>query len=142
MAYSEVLARNIRGARSRQGIGQKSLATRMRVLGYTAWFTQTVGKAERGERRITAEEILGLAACMGTTVQRLMTPLWEDRWVELPSGESLRVGAVVALVTGEQPPLHGGVAQDIQWHGDTLVRTVIPPHEGEAAFSRDTPEVD
>ncbi len=137
--YSDVLARNIRAARSRTDLGQEAVAERMRDIGFSAWIRQTVGSTERGRRRPTAEEILGLAICLETTAQRLMTPLWEDKWVELPSGESLLVGAVVSFVTGEQLG-HDSTALDVQWHGNALVRTIIPPHEGEAAFSRDTPE--
>jgi transcriptional regulator with XRE-family HTH domain len=135
--YSDVLAQNIRAARSRTGLGQDAVAERMQNLGFSAWIRQTVSSTERGRRRPTAEEMLGLALCLGTTVQRLMTPLWEDKWVELPSGEALRVGVVVSLVTGENPAYDSG---DVQWYKNSLVRTVIPQHEGEAAFSRDTPE--
>jgi hypothetical protein len=136
--YSDVLARNIRAARSRTDLGQEAVAERMQNLGFSAWIRQTVGSTERGRRRPTGEEILGLAICLETTAQRLMTPLSEDKWVELPSGESLRVGAVVSFVTGQQ--LGDVNTRDVQWYGNVLARAIVPPHEGEAAFSRDTPE--
>ena len=45
---------------------------------------------ENGKRRVTAEEVVGLALALGTTVSRLMTdvPPAEDgsRYVELPAG--------------------------------------------------------
>ena len=78
--YREILARNIRAARSRIDIGQEDVAARMRALGHDAWIRQTVGATERGRRRPTAEEVLGLAYPLKTTVDRLMTPLWEDEW--------------------------------------------------------------
>ena len=137
--YSEVLAQNIRAARSRTDLGQEAVAERMQNLGFSAWIRQTVGSTERGRRRPTGEEILGLAICLETTVQRLMTPLSEDKWVELPSGESLSVGAVVSFVTGEHLA-HGSSPRDVQWYKNSLVRAIIPPHEGEAAFSAETPE--
>ena len=37
----------------------------MRALGYKEWLYQTVGKVERGRRRVTAEEIRGLAWSRG-----------------------------------------------------------------------------
>lgn len=129
--YSDVLAQNIRAARSRTDLGQEAVAERMRHLGFTAWIRQTVGSTERGRRRPTAEEMLGLAICLETSVQRLMTPLWEDKWVELPSGEALRVGAVVSLVTGEQ---RGDLnTRDLQWYKNALVLAIArPPEAGEA----------
>jgi 8-oxo-dGTP diphosphatase len=125
--YAEVLARNIRAARSRIDLGQDAVAARMRNLGFSAWLRQTVGSTERGRRRPTAEEILGLAFALETTVPRLMAPLWEDKWVELPSGMSVRVGAVVDRVGGITA--HDSVPNDISWHENTPVRTIIPPHE-------------
>jgi len=129
--YVDVLVRNIRAARSRLGLDQADVVARMRALGYETWYRQTMGKVERAERRVSAEEILGLAAALETTVARLMTPLWEDKWIELPSGESLRVGAVVTLVTGELAA-DDSIPQDIHWYENKPVRTIIPPHEGEA----------
>lgn len=128
--YADVLARNVRAARSRADLGQEALAERMRALGYEAWIRQTVGSTERGRRRPTGEEILGLAICLETTAQRLMTPLSEDRWVELPSGESLRVGAVVSFVTGQQ--LGTDVTtRDAQWYGNALALAIARPPEGD-----------
>ena len=137
--YSDVLAQNIRAARSRTDLGQEAVAERMQNLGFSAWIRQTVSSTERGRRRPTGEEILGLAICLETTAQRLMTPLWEDKWVALPSGEALTVGAVVSFVTGERLA-HDSTAGSVQWYGNSLARAIIPPHEGEAGFSRDTPE--
>jgi len=101
MAYGEVLARNVRGTRGRKGLGQNSLAARMRALGFSSWFTQTVGKAERGERRITAEEVLGLAYALETTVRALLQPADDYRsMVALPSGSQLAARSVMATVRG------------------------------------------
>jgi transcriptional regulator with XRE-family HTH domain len=111
MAYGEVLARNVRGIRSRKGLGQKSLAARMRALGYTAWFTQTVGKAERGDRRITAEEVFGLAVALEVTMRQLLEPQPDDKLVALPNGESMPVRHVQLLVAGTGNP-HPFIWQD------------------------------
>jgi transcriptional regulator with XRE-family HTH domain len=120
MAYGEVLARNVRGFRNRKGIGQKSLAARMRALGYTAWFTQTVGKAERGERRITSEEVLGLAYSLDVTVRQLLSPQPDDKRVQLPNGESVEVLSVQRMLAGSND---GAVT----WNGDVPVFSAGPP---------------
>ncbi len=101
--YGEILARNIRAARSRIGIGQENVAVRMQALGFSAWIRQTVSSTERGRRRPTAEEILGLAACLETTVHHLMSPLPQDGSVELPSGFPLTFGQVRSLLFGHGP---------------------------------------
>ncbi len=127
--YTDVLARNIRAARSRLGLSQADVVERMRALGFTAWHKPTLGNVERAQRRVQTEEILGLAACLETTTQRLMMPLWEDKWVQFPSGMAVRVGAVVGLVGGMTA--HDHVPNDLGWHKNTPVRTIISPHEIE-----------
>lgn len=76
----ERIAANIRAERARAGIGQADVVERMRNLGYTNWHRQTMGKVEQGERRVLAEEILGLAVCLGTTVPKLFDGLVSDEW--------------------------------------------------------------
>jgi transcriptional regulator with XRE-family HTH domain len=90
VSYAEVLARNIRAARSRAGLEQEPTAARMRTLGHTAWRRQTVAAVERGKRRLTAEEAFSLAIALGTTVINLMSPTRDDEAVEL-SGSPLPV---------------------------------------------------
>ena len=92
-SYSNVLARNLRAARSRIGLGQESVAERMRALGYEAWLRQTVGATERGRRRPTAEEILGLALALETTIARTDGRSDQDDKMELPA-EVHTIGAV------------------------------------------------
>lgn len=98
--YADVLAKNVRAARSRADLQQEPLAARMRALGYEAWQRQTVANVERGKRRVTAEEILGLAICLETSIVALMAPVNEDKVVDLPSGEQLSVTAVQMLARG------------------------------------------
>jgi len=113
--YADVLARNIRSARTRIDIGQDSLAARMRALGFDAWIRQTVSSTERGRRRPTAEEMLGLAYSLETTIARLMMPTEEDRQVEFPSGAAISVESVRLSVAGKI--IHG----ILTWEGDTPV---------------------
>jgi transcriptional regulator with XRE-family HTH domain len=98
-AYDEVLARNARAYRSRKGIGQERLAARMRALGYTAFLRQTVSKVEKGERRLSVAEVLGLALCLEVTMRQLLEPQPDDKQVELPNGDSLSERTVRLLVS-------------------------------------------
>jgi len=124
-----ILARNIAAARVRLRLQQSDLADRMRDLGWK-WVRQTVGEVENDRRRLTAEEVLGLAIALETTVARLMSPLWEDEWVLLPAGMSLRVGAVITLVTGELSAADSiPTSREFRWHGNALARSIVPPHE-------------
>ena len=82
----------------------------MRALGYS-WHPQTVGEVEKGNRRVTAEEILGLALALETTVIGLLSPVQDDKLVKLPSGEELDVRAVHELIWAGSGPA-------ISWDGD------------------------
>lgn len=109
--YGEILARNIRAARSRIDIGQENVAVRMRALGYQAWIRQTVGSTERGRRRPTAEEVFALAYVLHTSIQALMAPSADDKVVDLPSGAELDAASVYRSTTGMND---GGIL----WDGD------------------------
>jgi len=112
--YGEILARNIRAARSRIGIGQENVAARMRALGYQAWIRQTVGSTERGRRRPTAEEIFALSYALQTSITALMAPAAEDQLVGLPSGATVDAASVYRSASG----MNDGA---IGWDGDEPV---------------------
>lgn len=112
--YGEILARNIRAARSRADLGQESVAVRMRSLGYDAWIRQTVGSTERGRRRPTAEEIFGLSVALETSIAALMAPADEDNVVDFPGGETISAGFVYRSARG----FNDG---ELRWDGDTPV---------------------
>jgi transcriptional regulator with XRE-family HTH domain len=112
-----VLSRNIAAARVRLALDQQDLADRMRALGWK-WVRQTVGEVENNRRRLTAEEVLGVAACLDTTIEQLMSP--PDRPgspVELPSGAMLMPGQVRALVSDTY---NGPYNRSIRWSGNTF----------------------
>jgi hypothetical protein len=118
LTYDEILARNIRSARARLGpLGQESLARRMRALGYSSWLRQTVSSTEKGKRRVSAEEIFGLALALQTTISGLMTALGDDEGVALPGGQ-LSVKSMEKLVTGMND-------HSVTWKDD------VPVFEGE-----------
>lgn len=110
--YADVLARNIRAARSRADLSQQTVAARMRALGYEAWLYQTVGNVEKGRRRVTAEEIFALAYALETSVGALMAPVEDDKLVDFPSGAAIEVASARLSVQGRNDGA-------VQWDGET-----------------------
>lgn len=110
-SYDEVLRRNIRALRNRAGLNQALVVERMRSLGYSSWHRQTMGNIERGDRRVLAEEIFGLAHALDTTIAALMNPIPDDKIVEFPSGAAVSVWSVQELVV---PGLNVG---QVAWVG-------------------------
>jgi transcriptional regulator with XRE-family HTH domain len=107
--YASQLASNLRAARGAANLSQSDVGERMRALGFTAWLRSTVSLAEQGKRRVTAEELLGLALVLETSMVRLAAPPEERPWIELPVGPPAIVhGAVAVKGTGE-----------VQWTGNT-----------------------
>ncbi|HEY5360299.1 MAG TPA: hypothetical protein VIJ82_21875 [Streptosporangiaceae bacterium] len=84
--YASLLARNIRAARAAANLSQTDVSARMQSLGFAAWLRSTVSLAEQGKRRVTAEELLGLALVLETSMVRLAVPAEESPWIELPAG--------------------------------------------------------
>lgn len=115
--YHQLLARNIRAARARRGLGQESVARRMRALGYEAWVRQTVGSTEKPSRRVTAEEILGLSYALETSVSVLMSPSADEEAsvVGLGPGSSVPVESVYRSA---RAALNDGA---VRWDGDVPV---------------------
>jgi transcriptional regulator with XRE-family HTH domain len=116
-AYGHVLAQNIRAARSRKGLGQALVAERMKALGYQEWRTQTVSATEKGRRRVLAEEILGLALALETSISGLMAATPDDRTVDLAAGP-IEAKSVERLATGFND-------HAILWKGDVPVRREV-----------------
>jgi transcriptional regulator with XRE-family HTH domain len=107
--YGSLLASNLRAARAAANLSQSDVGERMRLLGFTAWLRSTVSLAEQDKRRVTAEELLGLALVLETSMVRLVVPPEETPWIELPAGPPAIVhGAVAVKGTGE-----------VQWTGNT-----------------------
>jgi transcriptional regulator with XRE-family HTH domain len=96
--YAGLLRRNVKTARARLGINQEALASRMQALGFDVWVRQTVARVEGGKRRLTAEEVFGLAMALRVSVMHLMTPQGYGEMVALPSGVELPIEDVRRLV--------------------------------------------
>ena len=112
-AYGDVLAANVRATRSRKRLGQADVTARMRALGFDQWHRQTLGKIERGERRLTAEELLGLSGALDTSVATLMMPPPDMDFITLPSGAAVQAKSVTRSVLLQQ---NDGW---VRWEGNT-----------------------
>ena len=102
VTYAQAVARGIIKARGRiNGLTQRRLASRMQRLGFE-WQQQTVARVELAKRPVAAEELLGLALALETTVQELLSPSESDReaLVAIPSGETVSSDYVTSLVYG------------------------------------------
>jgi transcriptional regulator with XRE-family HTH domain len=92
LGYGEVLGRNISAARGRRQLSQGAVAQRMRALGFP-WKQQTVTSVEKNKRRVTAEEVLGLALSLEISMAALITADSDhDGFIELPNG--FKLGAI------------------------------------------------
>ena len=110
--YGAVISRNVVAARARTGLKQSEVAARMRALGYS-WHPQTVGEVEKGNRRVVAEEILGLSLALGTSMGVLLGPAPDDLLIALPAGQQIdrmtvlhsigRTAAAVVRWEGNEP---------------------------------------
>lgn len=100
----------------------------MRRLSYTYWTRQTVSKVERGDRRVLADEIPGLAYALQTTISALMAPRDEDKTVEFqPDGESIPIGSV-------QLSARGQIDDSVWWDDDEPVFPRRDPERYGAAL--------
>ena len=109
--YGDLIARNVAAVRARRQLDLRNVEARMRALGFEKWHRGIMGKIERGERRLLAEELLGLAYALETSIEVLMTPATDER-------------GYIALGEGGVHMMHAaarvrGVSDDaIRWEGD------------------------
>jgi transcriptional regulator with XRE-family HTH domain len=98
-SYSDAVLENIRATRARKKLDQAVVSERMRKLGYKSWHRQTLGKVERGERRLAASELLGLAVALETNIPLLLSGPPDDG-VELGDKGPIDGRDVTALASG------------------------------------------
>ena len=105
MDYKEIVGRNISGSRGRLQLSQTIIAARMRHLGFEYWQQQTVAVTEKGKRRLTIEEVFGLAVALECTLPALLLPISPGS-LELPagSGQALDDNAITGLIYGGPRP--------------------------------------
>lgn len=116
-AFSVIVGRSVRAARSIRDLSQEQVAARMRALGFAGWLRQTVGQVERGKRRLVIDEVLALSFALQTSIAELIMPAADEETVELPSGQTVSVALIRHSIRGTR-------ATDVRWRGDALV---LPP---------------
>ncbi len=119
-AYSVIVGRSVRAARTARDLSQDEVAARMRALGFTGWLRQTLGQVERGKRRLIVDEVLALSFALTTTLAELIMPAADEELVELPNGQGVSVAVVRHSIRGNR-------ATQIRWNGD--VPAFPPPGE-------------
>jgi len=100
----EVLATGVKQARQRQELRQEDAASRARAYGLSSWIRGTVAQAEVGARRFALEEVLLLALAYEASLVDFIAGDDNDL-VELTPDARLSVGALRALLTGDQERL-------------------------------------
>ena len=111
--YALILGTNVAAARSRMRLRQSSLAARMGSLGWN-WHPQTVSEVEAGRRAVRADEVLGLALALETSVMTLMSPPLDSPAVATPSG---------ALIGADR---FAAIDSSVEWDGDDP--KLLPPN--------------
>lgn len=115
-SYGDAILDNIRATRARKKLDQADVSERMRMLGFTSWHRQTLGKVERGERRLAASEVIGLALALRTNISVLLAgPL--DDVIELGDIQ-LSGQEVTSLAFGRNSPA-------IVWKGNVPARREV-----------------
>jgi len=106
-----ILAGNIAAARVRRRLQHQELADRMRALGWK-WVRQTVGEVENNRRRLSAEEIYGLAEALEVSIPVLMGPSDPDGFVAFPNGKYIHSSSLERLAG------RGVNDHAVQWQDD------------------------
>lgn len=116
LSYEDAIRANIKARRVLIDLEQESLAARMRALGYAKWYRQTVGTVEKGGRKVSSSELLGLSLALETSIAALMSPDTSSRTtIVMPSGQVLPANAVSTSA---------GVGMNegwVRWDGDTPI---------------------
>lgn len=110
--YALILGANVGAARNRRRLRQSSLAARMAALGWN-WHPQTVSEVEAGRRALRADEVLGLALALETSIMALMSPPFDAPSVATPSGGLVGAARFTAI------------DGSVDWDGDSP--KLIPP---------------
>jgi hypothetical protein len=98
--YGDVIARNAAAVRARKKLGLRNVEARMRALGYEKWHRGIMGKIERGERRLLAEELLALAYALDTSIEALIAPALDERGYIRLGGGAVHMEHAAARVRG------------------------------------------
>jgi transcriptional regulator with XRE-family HTH domain len=128
---SDVLTSNMRAHRLVRGLTQEDVGAEMARLGHE-WSAGTVGFAERGDRTLSVDELVGLAIVLTTGVTDLLDPRGIDGRETDPVdyGDPARLGLPVDIAG---PWMRGQLLVEVTGPGTFALRGV-PGHED--AFER------
>jgi transcriptional regulator with XRE-family HTH domain len=98
MTARELVGVRIREARERLNMTQEELGRALVPYLGKAWPRQAVFVAERGRRAFTVEELLSLAAALGTSVTFLLSPPDVGKPVRFPSGHEVSGEDLLSLL--------------------------------------------
>lgn len=101
-----VVGRQASDVRRLRRLSQEEVADRMQRLGHASWIRQTIGQVEKGDRSITVDEVVSLAAALGTSLSFLLSPSppWD---AAEPSDRRVDIGGPVAFTEGMLAALYG-----------------------------------
>jgi transcriptional regulator with XRE-family HTH domain len=94
--FADVITGNIAAARARLRLRQVDLAARMTAQGWR-WVSQIVSEIEQGRRAVRADELLGLALALETTIAALTAAPPDAHAVALPSGQQIPAQRLAVL---------------------------------------------
>jgi len=97
-----LVGRNLRGIRDEAGLSQADVAEGMAAGGFPLWTKQTVADVERGTRKVSLDELAGLADVTECKLERLLSP--DD---ELSDEAERRARVLLGI---EQPKTPDGLA--------------------------------
>jgi transcriptional regulator with XRE-family HTH domain len=69
-----LVGRNLRNLRDEAGLSQAEVAEGMAAAGFPVWTKQTVADVERGTRKVSLDELAGLADVTECKLERLLYP--------------------------------------------------------------------
>ena len=72
---SQIVGHRIAEARGVQRLSLEAIAERMDALGHSSWRRQTVSQVEAATRNVTVDELIALAAALGTSLAFLLSPI-------------------------------------------------------------------
>jgi transcriptional regulator with XRE-family HTH domain len=106
-SYAELIAENLRNLRDDARWTQGQLANAMTRVGFD-WKRITVAEVEGGTRRVSLEELCGLAALFAVPVLSMLLPATDESgWVEINDSIDVRPQILRELVLGRG----GGVGE-------------------------------
>jgi transcriptional regulator with XRE-family HTH domain len=101
VTFGEVVARSVKLLRERATITQQQLAVYMERLGFVSWKRITVAEVESGKRKLSIEEMVGLAALFDAPVASVLCAFESREALALNERWVVTSGQAQELVTGE-----------------------------------------